>query len=328
MKAKLKAFIMNSLGIITTILAIVVMYLILYTQSSINILDEQTWVELTIVGGLSIYCKIFWYKSAESKIRFSEEYKNNEKKVTDCIDEVVTDINDFDKFIDVQNIINYNNYVSSRCKNVTVKNYKLTFGDKLYNLFHKKKKTTLQFFNEYVYSIERKAAKIHKLSSSNITSLSYSNIIDDRNFSKIHKLYSNIIDDSNFSKIHKRNYLTFSTVCSVAFITLLASITFQRKNDVDMLIAFIKLTTYTVSMLFAIIQSVVTANFVIKTDDIAYFRRIIRIIEKYEAYKNKPFTIERVNYIIDEDSKEVENASIKSNSIPDGGPEQLDLFSV
>ena len=312
MKAKLKAFIMNSLGIITTILAIVVMYLILYTQSSINILDEQTWVELTIVGGLSIYCKIFWYKSAESKIRFSEEYKNNEKKVTDCIDEVVTDINDFDKFIDVQNIINYNNYVSSRCKNVTVKNYKLTFGDKLYNLFHKKKKTTLQFFNEYVYSIERKAAKIHKLSSSNITSLSYSNIIDDR----------------NFSKIHKRNYLTFSTVCSVAFITLLASITFQRKNDVDMLIAFIKLTTYTVSMLFAIIQSVVTANFVIKTDDIAYFRRIIRIIEKYEAYKNKPFTIERVNYIIDEDSKEVENASIKSNSIPDGGPEQLDLFSV
>lgn len=312
MKAKLKAFIMNGLGIITTILAIVVMYLILYTQSSINILDEQTWVELTIVGGLSIYCKIFWYKSAESKIRFSEEYKNNEKKVTDCIDEVVTDINDFDKFIDVQNIINYNNYVSSRCKNVTVKNYKLTFGNKLYNLFHKKKKTTLQFFNEYVYSIERKAAKIHKLSSSNITSLSYSNIIDDR----------------NFSKIHKRNYLAFSTVCSVAFITLLASITFQRKNDVDMLIAFIKLTTYTVSMLFAIIQSVVTANFVIKTDDIAYFRRIIRIIEKYEAYKNKPFTIERVNYIIDEDSKEVENASIKSNSITDGGPEQLDLFSV
>ena len=312
MKAKLKAFIMNGLGIITTILAIVVMYLILYTQSSINILDEQTWVELTIVGGLSIYCKIFWYKSAESKIRFSEEYKNNEKKVTDCIDEVVTDINDFDKFIDVQNIINYNNYVSSRCKNVTVKNYKLTFGNKLYNLFHKKKKTTLQFFNEYVYSIERKAAKIHKLSSSNITSLSYSNIIDDR----------------NFSKIHKRNYLAFSTVCSVAFITLLASITFQRKNDVDMLIAFIKLTTYTVSMLFAIIQSVVTANFVIKTDAIAYFRRIIRIIEKYEAYKNKPFTIERVNYIIDEDSKEVENASIKSNSITDGGPEQLDLFSV
>lgn len=310
MKAKLKLIIMNSLGIVTTLLAIVVIYLILYTQSSINILDEQTWIELGIAGSLSIYCKVFWYKSTESKIRFSEEYKSNEQKVTDCIDEIVTDINDFDKFIDVQNVINYNNYVSARCKNITVKNYKLSFRNKLYNKFHKNKKTKVQFYNEYVYAVERKAAALHKLSASNITSLSSSDIIDDR----------------NFADTHKRSYIVFSTVFSLVFIALLAAITFTRRDDVDVLVAFIKLAMYTASMLFSIIQAIVSANFIIKTDDVAYFRRIIRIIEKYDTYKRNPFNVERVSYIVND--MEVENASIEGNAITNDEPEQLDIFSI
>ena len=100
---KLKTFLINSLGIISTILMVGVIYIILWLEGSITRPDRSVLIEFGITTALAIYCKVFWYKSTENKVRTSDEYIAAKNDLSNAITEAIPNARDFDKFIDNEN---------------------------------------------------------------------------------------------------------------------------------------------------------------------------------------------------------------------------------
>lgn len=303
---KWKTLLLNLLGLITTAGTIAVIYFVLYLQGSIKHLGQDTIIEFAVMIILSSSTKFFWYMSTESSIRNSEKYTKRKDLAIDAINEIVKDQQDFDKFIDIQNLVNYNTYVSNRCKGLTPNNYKLTFRHKLINLFrrlaHLRPRTRREFLNAYVLRVERKASKIHKLSASNIVNLSD----DDED---------GLIDDRNKAAKAKTKYLVMGTLFSIISMFATAMIGFNPNPNIDTKAATVKMVMYSANILMAILQTVFKAYLSVSTNDTIYFRKIVNILEKYESYKENPVKIEKVNYIVEEVKDAVNNESVTEKCI-------------
>lgn len=281
MLGKFKKFMLNIVGVSATLVSIGIIYLILFKQGIIKDLSHTFWIEFGIVSFLMVEMRTFWYKDTELRLRNSEEYIEKKGLVEDAIEETVDDAEDFDAYIDIENNINYNVYIKNNTDNVTSKNYKLTLFDKLQNLkisivnlfckvFHKQQQVIFSreyFFEKFKIRIQQKACKIHKLSSSGILTMSQQPLLDDRNYAAKHKLL----------------YLLFGTITTILVIALAALIGFNEKlTDEETLTKF---AIYTGGMLFAIGQTVVTATMSIRLGDFNYFRRILKIMDRYSSYK-------------------------------------------
>lgn len=290
---KFKQWIVQSIGLITTILSVALIYLILFKDGDLQPISKAMLIEFIVIITLTLSTKFFWYTSTESTVRSSDEYLQKRTVVTNTIEEVITDAHDFDKFIETENDANYNRYVSSRCKSMTVRNYKLSFADKIHKLFYRKNNE--YYMIRYMLAVERKAARIHKLSGANIRSLTQS--ID------------GFTDDRNKANQKKISFLTSGTIFSVVSMFLTAAIVFNDKQDMDVMYAVLKFAIYVSNILFSILQAILKARLTVSVEDLAYFNKIISILEKYEAYKAKHYTVERVSYI----PKEVENGSSVSS---------------
>ena len=301
---KWKTLLLNLLGLVTTVGTIAVIYFVLYLQGSIKHLGQDTVIEFTVMIILSGSTKFFWYMSTESSIRNSEKYIKRKDLAIDAINEIVKDQQDFDKFIDIQNLVNYNTYVSNRCKGLTPNNYKLTFRHKLINLFrrlaHLRPRTRREFLNAYVLRVERKASKIHKLSASNIVNLS-----DDED---------GLIDDRNKAAKAKTKYLVMGTLFSIVSMFATAMIGFAPNPNVDMKAATVKMVMYSANILMAILQTIFKAYLSVSTNDTVYFRKIVNILEKYESYKENPVTINKVSYYVEEVQNAISNEPVIEKS--------------
>lgn len=301
---KWKTLLLNLLGLVTTVGTIAVIYFVLYLQGSIKHLGQDTVIEFVVMIILSSSTKFFWYMSTESSIRNSEKYIKRKDLAIDAINEIVKDQQDFDKFIDIQNLVNYNTYVSNRCKGLTPNNYKLTFRHKLINLFrrlaHLRPRTRREFLNAYVLRVERKASKIHKLSASNIVNLS-----DDED---------GLIDDRNKAAKAKTKYLVMGTLFSIVSMFATAMIGFAPNPNVDMKAATVKMVMYSANILMAILQTIFKAYLSVSTNDTVYFRKIVNILEKYEAYKENPVTINKVSYYVEEVQNAISNEPVIEKS--------------
>lgn len=301
---KWKTLLLNLLGLVTTVGTIAVIYFVLYLQGSIKHLGQDTVIEFIVMIILSSSTKFFWYMSTESSIRNSEKYIKRKDLAIDAINEIVKDQQDFDKFIDIQNLVNYNTYVSNRCKGLTPNNYKLTFRHKLINLFrrlaHLRPRTRREFLNAYVLRVERKASKIHKLSASNIVNLS-----DDED---------GLIDDRNKAAKAKTKYLVMGTLFSIVSMFATAMIGFAPNPNVDMKAATVKMVMYSANILMAILQTIFKAYLSVSTNDTVYFRKIVNILEKYEAYKENPVTINKVSYYVEEVQNAISNEPVIEKS--------------
>jgi hypothetical protein len=301
---KWKTLLLNLLGLVTTIGTIAVIYFVLYLQGSIKHLGQDTVIEFTVMIILSSSTKFFWYMSTESSIRNSEKYIKRKDLAIDAINEIVKDQQDFDKFIDIQNLVNYNTYVSNRCKGLTPNNYKLTFRHKLINLFrrlaHLRPRTRREFLNAYVLRVERKASKIHKLSASNIVNLS-----DDED---------GLIDDRNKAAKAKTKYLVMGALFSIVSMFATAMIGFAPNPNVDMKAATVKMVMYSANILMAILQTIFKAYLSVSTNDTVYFRKIVNILEKYEAYKENPVAINKVSYYVEEVQNAISNEPVIEKS--------------
>lgn len=301
---KWKTLLLNLLGLVTTVGTIAVIYFVLYLQGSIKHLGQDTVIEFTVMIILSSSTKFFWYMSTESSIRNSEKYIKRKDLAIDAINEIVKDQQDFDKFIDIQNLVNYNTYVSNRCKGLTPNNYKLTFRHKLINLFrrlaHLRPRTRREFLNAYVLRVERKASKIHKLSASNIVNLS-----DDED---------GLIDDRNKAAKAKTKYLVMGTLFSIVSMFATAMIGFAPNPNVDMKAATVKMVMYSANILMAILQTIFKAYLSVSTNDTVYFRKIVNILEKYEAYKENPVAINKVSYYVEEVQNAISNKPVIEKS--------------
>lgn len=301
---KWKTLLLNLLGLVTTIGTIAVIYFVLYLQGSIKHLGQDTVIEFAVMIILSSSTKFFWYMSTESSIRNSEKYIKRKDLAIDAINEIVKDQQDFDKFIDIQNLVNYNTYVSNRCKGLTPNNYKLTFRHKLINLFrrlaHLRPRTRREFLNAYVLRVERKASKIHKLSASNIVNLS-----DDED---------GLIDDRNKAAKAKTKYLVMGTLFSIVSMFATAMIGFAPNPNVDMKAATVKMVMYSANILMAILQTIFKAYLSVSTNDTVYFRKIVNILEKYESYRENPVAINKVSYYVEEVQNAISNKPVIEKS--------------
>lgn len=283
---KFKQWIVQLLGVITTALSLLLIYLILFKDGRIQDISRAMLIEFFVVVSLCLSTKFFWYTSTESTIRNSQDYLEKRKAVVDLIGEEISDAHDFDTFIDVANMTNYNTYVSDRCKNITVANYKLSVFDWIHWLFTRNDKVF--YLKRYILRVERQATKQHKLSGANIRALTTST--------------SGLVDDRNKAERQKVQFLTTSTVLSIVLMFATSMIAFTDKQDFDQMAAILKMLVYTTSIVFSILQSVLKARLTVATEDVAYFNRVISIIEGYIAYKDHRYTVNKVSYI-----EEIEN---------------------
>lgn len=300
---KWKVILINGLGALTTVATIAIIYFVLYLQGVIRHISQATVIEFLVLIILSGSTKFFWYTSTESSIRNGKSYNEKKESALAAIKEIVVDQQDFDKFIDNENDKNYNRYVSNHCKNLTIRNFRPTFLNKIENLYRKFKKlplkTNVDFLNDYVHRIERKANALHKLSASNILSLSVSE--------------EGLTDDRNNASSEKMKYLIGGSILSIITTFATAMISFQPNADVDTKAAAVKMVMYSANILMSILQTIIKALITVGTSDTEYFRKIINILEKYEDYKVKPEKVTRVEYEI----KEVENAVTNKPVTPD-----------
>lgn len=300
-KFNAKSFFKHAMGVLSTGLAIIVIYLLLWTTGKIDPLSSETIIEFCIVYGLTIYTKIFWYKDTELKVREDETYIENKNTVLDAID-TVTDIDDFDNFIDNLNIQNFNTVINNHCKLLTPLNYKLSLSDKwnlsLMRVFNRKKYKSITdiklfYFNRYCYKIENKASKVHKLSSSRILTMSRQDLLDDRNFAA-----------------HNRNrYIVTGSIISFIIVMALAPLSFVSKEDVDVIATVLKMLTYLLSIFFNIIFTIFNARIETLASDFEYFRKLLNIIDRYNNYKSNPIKCIKISY-----AKEVDYANTANNS--------------
>lgn len=300
---KWKVILINGLGALTTVATIAIIYFVLYLQGVIRHISQATVIEFLVLIILSGSTKFFWYTSTESSIRNGKSYNEKKESALAAIKEIVVDQQDFDKFIDNENDKNYNRYVSNHCKNLTIRNFRPTFLNKVENLYRKFKKlplkTNVDFLNDYVHRIERKANALHKLSASNILSLSVSE--------------EGLTDDRNNASSEKMKYLIGGSILSIITTFATAMISFQPNADIDTKAAAVKMVMYSANILMSILQTIIKALITVGTSDTEYFRKIINILEKYEDYKVKPERVTRVEYEI----KEVENAVTNKSVTPD-----------
>ena len=284
---KFKAWLVRLLGAITTVLSLALIYLILFKDGKLNTISTPIIIEFIVIITLAVSTKFFWYTSTENDIRFSDDYINKRKSVGDLIESEITDARDFDKFIDTENIENYNRYVSNRCSSLTVNNYKLTFFDRLHKLLYKRDNN--YYLQRYIATVERKASKIHKLSGANIRAMVTTN--------------DGLTDDRNLAAVKKTQFLLTSTAFSFISMFVTAAITFMDKTDIDRMQAIIKMCIYGANILFSILQSVLKARLVVLTEDMSYFNKVISIVEKYSSYKNCKYSVDRISYA----NKELDN---------------------
>ena len=289
-KSRIKTFVINTMGLLTTLAMVAVIYIILYLDGAVGEPDNSVLIEFVIITGLAVYCKIFWYKSSENSVRTSKQYIEDRQALSDEIDASIDDPYQFDDFISTENTLNYNRYMDSKCKHLTLKNYKLKFIDKWYDFWHYKQEKIFHL-KRYILRCERRARRINQLSASRITSGSQCYLVDDRNFSRRHKF----------------NYIVFGTVISIAMFGLMSIMVFKRKEDIDPYVVAIKMVTYITSMIFNILSTIISATSSTKTDDYDYMRRIYKILDRFSNYKKNKQLVVKIDYIELLESKEIEN---------------------
>lgn len=286
---KFKNWVIQGLGILTTLVSVLLIYLILFKDGRLRTLSPSLLVEFITVIVIAVSTRFFWYTSTENAIRTSKQYLDERKVVSELIESTVTDAKEFDEFIEMENINNYNRYITNRCGNMTVANYKLSLFDKIHWIFCRKDKAW--YFTRYLLHVERHANRQHKLSGHSIRSLTQSR--------------DGLTDDRNMATIKKLRFLWTGAVFSFVSMYVTAAIGFEDKIDIDTHRAILKMLMYVTQILLSILQSVIKARSTVTTEDMAYFNRIVSIIESYTAYKEKPYVVEKISYI----PKEVNNGS-------------------
>lgn len=293
---RFKNILIQLLGVFSTLLSVSVIYLILFKDGQLREISAAMLIEFAIVIVLAISTKFFWYTSTESSIRTGKQYLEKRTVVSSAIEETITDAKNFDDFIEVENDSNYNKYVSNYCKNITVNNYKMTFFDRIHQLVKHKPKSW--YMIRYMLKIEHKASRQHKLSGANIRSMTQSVI--------------GLTDDRNYANHKKITFLWTGAVFSVITMFFTAAIAFEDKTDIDIQYAILKMVMYVSQILFSILQAILKARMTVSNEDLAYFNKVISILEKYETYKKQPYVVEKISYIPKE-VNEIGNEQSKIN---------------
>lgn len=288
-----KRTLVNLLGIITTAATLVVIYFVLFMVGAINHVDQKIITEFVIVLVLTTSVKTFWYSSVESTYYSSDEYNQRILETSNAIDNSVKDAVDFETFIKYENINNYNKVVLNKCEGLTVKNYRYRWFDNLERIgryicgISKPKK---HYVIKFIHRMERRAMRIHKLSSASILAFSTTRY--------------GLTDDRNPVKRAKLTYILSGIVISTTLTFVTAMLSFGPNPDTDTKAAVIKFVAYAIQIMYAILQTILSASTTVRRGINTYCNNILTILAKYESYKTTGLIPVIINY-----EEELENGS-------------------
>lgn len=282
-----KRTLVNFLGVLTTSATLVVIYFVLFMTGVIKSIDKHILTEFAIVLVLITSVKTFWYSSVESSYYSSDEYHTKMTTTSTRLDECVQDANDFDVFIKYENINNHNKVILNKCEGLTIENYRYRLRDRIEQVFrwpmHTKPKE--YYVMKYVHRVERRAMRIHKLSSANILSFSTTRY--------------GLTDDRNPVKRAKLQYIMSGIVISTVLTFVTAMLSFSPNPDTDTKAAMIKFISYAIQIMYAILQTILSASNTVQRGIREYCNNIVTILDRYEAYKVLHKQPKLINYMED-----------------------------
>jgi hypothetical protein len=212
---------------------------------------------------LTIQVRVWWWNNTEEKRLKDDDIKQAKENYYKNLDDTVTDRQDFDDFIIVLNEENRQNYISNKLGSRNKDNIKLNLIDK-YIL----KRSQLEKYNALYFRILRKADKLKKIKSGEITSLT-----------ELKLLY----DSKNYLKIKRKAYHFGMSIISFIFTTLIASVVFKELT-ITPENAF-RFTLYLFSIVWTLGLTILTASKIVGTEVLDHIVRLQDILEKYKSYK-------------------------------------------
>lgn len=293
-----KRTLVNLLGVITTAATLVVIYFVLFMVGVINRIDQKIITEFIIVLVLTTSVKTFWYSSVESTYYSSEEYTRRITETSTEIDRCVTDAVNFEEFIKYENINNYNKVILNKCEGLTVKNYRYRWFDNLERVGRYicgASKPKRYYVVKFIHRIERRAMRVHKLSSASILAFSTTRY--------------GLTDDRNPVKRAKLSYILSGIIISTTLTFITAMLSFSPNPDTDTKAAVIKFIAYAIQIMYAILQTILSASTTVRRGINTYCNNLLTILSKYESYKETGLVPVIINY-----EEELENGSTLNNT--------------
>lgn len=271
MKISIKA-IKQWLAFALTALVAITLFGIIFVKTGIVQPSPSFFTEVGIVLLLSLLMKIWWYDFTEERRLNEQDLIEEKDKYWKIVDATITDVNDFEKYLDILNSENRERYIKNKLGSRTAK--KLAKKKWWLIMFHWSwRKLTSEEIGEIRYArlyyrTQRKADKIKPIKSEQIMALSDSE-----------QLY----DAKNHLKAKKRTFQAVSTIMS--FILTVALSTIAMEQIMLSWANVFRYIGYMGAMVWTIAYTVIKAYRQTGDETYDYFNRLKFIIDKYATYK-------------------------------------------
>lgn len=273
MKVTIKA-VKQWLAFILTFLVAVTLFGLIFIKTGIVQPSPSFFMEVGIVLLLSVLMKVWWYDYTEERRLAEEDLKEEKTNYFTIVDNVITDTNHFEKYVDILNQENREHFIKNKVGSRSPK--KLSEVTWWHYLWHPgwKKLTSEQIgqirYSNLYYKIQRKADKLKPIKSEHIMALSDSE-----------QLY----DSRNHLPFKKRMFQLISTIGSF-LLTIALSVMAMEEIMLNWANVF-RYIGYLCAMAWTIASTVIKAYRQTGDETFDYFARLKFIIDKYATYKEK-----------------------------------------
>lgn len=273
MKVTIKA-VKQWLAFILTFLVAVTLFGLIFIKTGIVQPSPSFFMEVGIVLLLSVLMKVWWYDYTEERRLAEEDLKEEKKTYFTIVDNVITDTNHFEKYVDILNQENREHFIKNKVGSRSPK--KLSEVTWWHYLWHPSwRKLTPEVIGQIRYSnlyyrIQRKADRLKPIKSEHIMALSDSE-----------QLY----DSRNHLPFKKRMFQLISTIGSF-LLTIALSVMAMEEIMLNWANVF-RYIGYLCAMAWTIASTVIKAYRQTGDETFDYFARLKFIIDKYATYKEK-----------------------------------------
>lgn len=262
------------LAFILTFLVAVTLFGIIFIKAGIVQLSPDFFLEVSIVLLLSVLMKVWWYDYTEERRLGEEDLRNEKTNYFKIVDEIITDTNEFEKYLVILNNENREHYIKNKVGSRSPKQMsEITWWHLLWHPEWKKldKETigNIRFAKLY-YKIQRRADKLKPIKSEHVMALADSE-----------QLY----DSRNHLPTKKRVFQVVSTLGSF-LLTIALSVMAMEEIMLNWANVF-KYIGYLCAMAWTIASTVIKAYRQTGDETFDYFARLKFIVDKYATYKAK-----------------------------------------
>lgn len=273
MKITIKA-VKRTLAFILTFLVALTLFAVIFIKAGIVKPSPNFFLELFIVLTLSVLMKVWWYDYTEERRLAEDDLKDEKTNYFKIVDEVITDTNDFEKYLVLLNQENREHFIKNKIGSRSPKKLsEINWWHKLWHPAWKKLDADVVGnirYSRLYYKIQRKADRLKPIKSEHIMALADSE-----------QLY----DSRNHLPVKKRIFQLVSTIGSF-MLTVALSVLAMEEIMLSWTNAF-RYAGYLCAMAWTISSTVLKAYRQTGDETFDYFARLKFIVDKYATYKAK-----------------------------------------